>query len=206
MCITRYLLVSDTTIRFYRVRRTSATTWLIFARLVQCLTLTLTLTSTQILHLKILQQTTFKLLRPTEAMITKWRKEACSSGRFVEISTETEQTLDLHVASELRGLEVGDYMTVANLKELADLVGAKKGGNKPELITRLRDVIQEINDTGTAVVSIGKGPIPWVLTDDQVLVFNNRCRRLVVPPHIHAFCTTKEGLFDDNTSCWRLTL
>ena len=144
------------------------------------------------------------LLHPTDAMIVKWRKEACFSGRFVEINTETQQTLDAGVASELRGLQVGDYMTVANLRELARLVRAKSGGNKPELITRLQAVIQEINDTGTAVTSVGKGPIPWVLTDGQVLMFNNRCRRLVIPPYVHAFCTTKQGLFDDKSSCWRM--
>ena len=65
-------------------------------------------------------------------------------------------------------------------------------------------MIQAINDTGTAVVSVGKGPIPWVLTDDEVLMVNNRFRRLVLPPHVHAFCTTEEGLFDDKSSCWRM--
>ena len=136
-------------------------------------------------------------------MISKWRREACSSGRFVEIGTKTKQYLDGGVSSTLRGFEVGDYMTVADLRELARLVGAKSGGNKPELITRLQAVIQEINDTGTAVVSVGKGAIPWVLTTQQTLVFNNRCRRLVIPPHVHAFCTTEEGILADKSSCWR---
>ena len=95
-------------------------------------------------------------------------------------------------------------MTLVNLRELAVMVGVKSSGNKPELITRLQAVIQSINDTGTAVVSVGKGPIPWVLTDDQLVMVNNRCRRLVIPPYVHAFCTTKQGLFDDKSSCWRL--
>ena len=97
-----------------------------------------------------------------------------------------------------------DYMTVANLRELAGVVGVTRAGNKPELLTRLRAVIQSINDTGTAVISVGKGPIPWVLTDEQVLMINNRFRRLVLPPYVHVFCTTEEGLFDDKSSCWRL--
>ena len=97
-----------------------------------------------------------------------------------------------------------DYMTVANLRELAGVVGVTRAGNKPELLTRLRAVIQSINDTGTAVISVGKGPIPWVLTDEQVLMINNRFRRLVLPPYVHDFCTTEEGLFDDKSSCWRL--
>ena len=126
------------------------------------------------------------------------------SGRHVGISIETEQTLDVNVARELRGVEVGDYMTVANLKELAVMVGVTRAGTKRELITRLRAVIQSINDTGTAVISVGKGKIPWVLTDDQVLMVNDRFKRLVFPPHVHAICTTEEGLFDDKSSCWRL--
>ena len=99
---------------------------------------------------------------------------------------------------------MGNYMTMNNLKELAVLVGAKSAGNKATLIVRLQAVIQQINDTGTAVVSVGKGPIPWVLTNDQVVMFNNRCKRLVIPMHVQAFCTTEAGLFDDNSSCWRL--
>ena len=143
-------------------------------------------------------------LRPSDTVISKWRREACFSGRHVEISSEAQQTLDVEVARELRDVEVGDYMTVANLQELARVVGVKRAGTKDELITRLRAVIQAINDTGTAVVSVGKGPIPWVLTDDEVLMVNNRFRRLVLPPHVHAFCTTEEGLFDDKSSCWRM--
>ena len=79
---------------------------------------------------------------------------------------------------------MGDYMTKDNLKELAVLVGVKSAGNKDELIARLQAVIQEINDTGTAVISVGKGPIPWVLTNDQVVMFNNRCKRLVITKHV----------------------
>ena len=142
--------------------------------------------------------------RPTDAMISKWRREACWSGRFFEISTEAQQTLDVDIARELRGLHVGDYMTVTNLRELADVVGVARAGNKGELITRLRAVIQSINNTGTVVVSVGKGPIPWVLTDDEVRMVNNRFKSLVLPPHVHAFCTTEEGLFDNKSSCWRM--
>jgi len=143
-------------------------------------------------------------LRPTDATICKWRKEASLSRRHVEISIETEQTLDVDIARELQGVEVGDYMTVTDLKELAGMVGVKRAGTKRELIARLRAVIQSINDTGTAVISVGKGKIPWVLTDDQVLMVNDRFRRLVFPPHVHAICTTEQGLFDDKSSCWRL--
>ena len=95
-------------------------------------------------------------------------------------------------------------MTMTNLKELAALVGVKSAGTKADLIVRLQALIQQINDTGTAVVSVGKGPIPWVLTNEQVIVFNSRCKRLVIPAHMQAFCTTESGIFDDNSSCWRL--
>ena len=95
-------------------------------------------------------------------------------------------------------------MTMNNLKELAGLVGVKSAGNKAEMIVRLQAVIQQINDTGTAVVSVGKGPIPWVLTNDQVAMFNNRCTKLVIPTHVQAFCTTEKGIFEDHSSCWRL--
>ena len=152
----------------------------------------------------LLKQNTLALLRPTDALIRKWRREACTSGFFREISSQTEQLLDVGVAAALRGLPVGDYMTKDNLKELAVLVGVKSVGNKDELIARLQAVIQEINDTGTAVISVGKGPIPWVLTHDQVVMFNNRCKRLVIPKHVQAFCTTEAGIFDDHSSCWRL--
>ena len=82
-------------------------------------------------------------------------------------------------------------MTMANLKELAALVGVKSAGTKADLIVRLQALIQQINDTGTAVVSVGKGPTPWVLTNEQVIVFNSRCKRLVI--HMQAFCTADTG-------------
>ena len=96
-------------------------------------------------------------------------------------------------------------MTMTNLKELTALVGVKSVGTKADLIVRLQALIQQINDTGTAVVvSVGKGPTPWVLANEQVIVFNSRCKRLVIPAHMQAFCTTESGTFDDNSSCWRL--
>ena len=33
---------------------------------------------------------------------------------------------------------------------------------------------------------------------------DSRCRRLVIPHHCHAFCTTKEGVFKNRSSCWRM--
>ena len=83
--------------------------------LLSVLILPLSLTLTPLTPIQMSHQSTFQLLRPSESMISKWRKEACSSGRFVEISSETEQFLDADVANLLRGLEVGEYVTVANL-------------------------------------------------------------------------------------------
>ena len=59
-------------------------------------------------------------------------------------------------------------------------------------------------DTGSAVVSVGKAPIPWVFTPEQVELVDSRCRRLVVPHHCHALCTTKAGVLKDRSSCWRM--
>ena len=46
------------------------------------------------------------MIQPTEAMITKWRKEAAVSGRHLSISHEAVQMLDPDVARELRGLDI----------------------------------------------------------------------------------------------------
>ena len=59
-------------------------------------------------------------------------------------------------------------------------------------------------DTGSAVVSVGKQAIPWVFTPDQVEMVDSRCRRLVLPHHCHALCTTEEGVFKNTSSCWRM--
>lgn len=142
-------------------------------------------------------------LRPSDTTISKWRREALFSGRHVQISTEAQQLLDVDVARELRGIQVGDYMTVNNLREMAGIVGVSRAGNKGELITRMQAVIQSINATGTAVISVGKGPIPWVLTNEEMIIVNNRFKRLVIPPHVDAFCTAGSGLFEDKSSCWR---
>ena len=33
---------------------------------------------------------------------------------------------------------------------------------------------------------------------------DSRCRRLVIPHRCDAFCTTKEGVFKERSSCWRM--
>ena len=142
-------------------------------------------------------------LRPSDGTISKWRQEAVYSGRHEQISTDTQQLLDVDVARELRDVQVGDYMTLVHLREMADIVGVSRAGNKGELITRLQAVIQSINATGTVVTSVGKGRIPWVLTKEQTILVNNRFKRLVIPPHVDAFLTSGNGLFDDKSSCWR---
>ena len=58
--------------------------------------------------------------------------------------------------------------------------------------------------TGSAVVSVGNEPIPWVFTPEQVEMVDSRCRRLVIPHNCHAFCTTEEGVLKNNSSCWRM--
>ena len=151
-------------------------------------------------------QSILKILRPEDSVIGKWREEACFSGRFEEIRKDSQQLLDVDVANELRDVQVGDYMTCAQLREMSTLAGVKRSGNKDELIARMQSLITEINDTGTAVISVGKGRIPWVLSDAETRMVNNRFKNLVIPPYMHAFCTTKQGLFDDKSSCWRFVV
>ena len=59
-------------------------------------------------------------------------------------------------------------------------------------------------DTGTAVISIGKGKIPWVFTPEQREMVDSRCRRMVMPHNCHAWCTTKEGILENRQTCWRM--
>ena len=59
-------------------------------------------------------------------------------------------------------------------------------------------------DTGTAVISVGEGKIPWVFTSEQRELVDSRCRRMVMPHNIHAWCTTKEGVLQNKSTCWRM--
>ena len=58
-------------------------------------------------------------------------------------------------------------------------------------------------DTGAAILKETYPPIPWVLTKEEISLVDSRFRRLVVPHGVHAFCTFKEGLLENRTSCWR---
>lgn len=163
-------------------------------------------------------------LQPPPALVPRWRLEAQLSGRHPEIGPHVPQFLDVDVGNELRDLVLDD-LRVAELKECAKIVGVQCSGTKEEIKTRLRQLLDtfrgksdsdflcsnsilplplNIIDTGSAVVSVGKGSIPWVLTPDQIEMVDSRCRRLVVPHHCQAFCTTKEGIFQSRSNCWRM--
>ena len=61
-------------------------------------------------------------------------------------------------------------------------------------------------DTGGSILRTSFPPIPWVLTKEEISLVNSRFRRLVVPHGVHAFCTMKEGLLENRTSCWRFVI
>ena len=143
-------------------------------------------------------------VHPTEPMIHKWRREADACGRFPEIGTQSPQMLDAAVASVVRDLDV-QTMRVIDLKELGKLLGVSQAGRSAELKTRFGNLIQEIRQTGTAVISRGRAPIPWVFSKEKVELFDSRCRRLVVPDGMLAFCSTHKGILEDSSSCWRMT-
>jgi len=143
------------------------------------------------------------LVQPPDGLMAKWRREADASGRHSQIGREAVQTLDRDVARELRGLDL-EPLTMVELQQLAKLVGVSHSRTKPELKARLSEVITAINDTGTAVVSVGKAPIPWVLSTADLKMLDSRCRRTVLPHGYHPFCTTKEGLFQSRKVCWRM--
>ena len=96
-------------------------------------------------------------------------------------------------------------MRVSDLQDLAKIVGVSSAGLQPELRARLGAVIQEIRDTGTAVISVGKGRIPWVFTKQELALVDSRFRGLVIPFGVTAFCTTKKGVLQDPSSSWRMT-
>lgn len=170
----------------------------------------------------------FNTVQPTPAMVTRWRLEAELSGRHPEIGPRVPQFLDVDVGNELKDIQLGD-LRVTELQECAKIIGVQHTGTKAELTTRLSGVLHTFRgksnptnllppkltltlpllsirktDTGSAVVSVGKAPIPWVFTPEQVELVDSRCRRLVVPHHCHALCTTKAGVLKDRSSCWRM--
>ena len=59
-------------------------------------------------------------------------------------------------------------------------------------------------DTGSATLSVGQGRVPWVFTNEQIQMVDARFKRVVLPHNCPAFCTTKQGLFESRTSCWRM--
>ena len=59
-------------------------------------------------------------------------------------------------------------------------------------------------DTGSAVVTRGKAKIPWVFTPAQRETVDSRCRKVVMPHKIAAWCSTKEGLLQNGQRCWRM--
>ena len=145
----------------------------------------------------------FAQIHPKEGEVSKWRSEADSSGKFTEIGKNAEQHLDPEVARTLAHLDVED-MRVTELEEFAKIIGVQHTGNKRELQDRIRQVFQTFAATGTAVVSVGKGRIPWVFTKDQIRLVDERFKGIVLPHNCSAFCTTKAGLFKSRTSCWRM--
>ena len=145
------------------------------------------------------------LVHPPPELKLKWRKEADVSGRHTQIGTRVPQFIDADVAVTIRDLDVYDAaMRVSDLRELAKIVGVPHSGNKVELQLRLGTIIQTIRDTGTAVVSVGCAPIPWVFTQAHLDLVNGRFRRLVIPHEFHSFCNGDQGLFEDRSSCWRM--
>ena len=59
-------------------------------------------------------------------------------------------------------------------------------------------------DTGDAVIGSAFPPIPWMLTKEDISMVDTRFRQLVIPHNVHAFCTYKEGLLTNKSSCWRM--
>ena len=135
-------------------------------------------------------------------MISKWRKEAAASGLHSQISTQIPRLLEPGVANELRGLDL-EVMSVVDLQALARIMGVSPSGRKAEVKARLTPLIQSINATGNAVVSLDYPPIPWVFTKEQLTMVNTRCKRIVIPSTCPAFCSTKAGIFEDMSMCWR---
>ena len=79
-------------------------------------------------------------MQPPPTLIARWRLEAELSGRHPEIGPRVPQYLDVDVGNELRDLVLDD-MRVVDLQECAKLVGVAHTGNKEEITTRLRTVL-----------------------------------------------------------------